>query len=176
MVRMVLRTACRPGMARHAEWQDIDLENALWTIPAEKMKMRRDHLIPLSRQTVEELRELHQVTGQNRYVFPGQGPKKPVMSENTVNKCLRLVGYKGKLVGHGARHTASTLLREHRWHKDYVDMQLAHVEGGTSGVYNQAMYLEQRRVMMQWYADYLDWLEFGGTKPEKPTQLLAASA
>jgi len=176
MVRMILRTACRPGMARFAEWQDIDLDNALWSIPAEKMKRRRPHLIPLSRQTVKELRELYQVTGRNDYVFPGQGPKNPTMSENTVNKCLRMVGYKDRLVGHGSRHTASTLLREHRWHKDFVDMQLSHVEGGTSGVYNQAMYLDQRRVMMQWYADYLDWLEFGGQKPVKPAHLLATSA
>jgi integrase len=161
----VLRTACRPGMARFSEWVDMDLDNALWTIPAAKMKMRRDHLIPLSPQTVAELRTMHETSGVGRYVFPGFGPKNPTMSENTINKCLRLVGYKGKLVGHGARHTASTLLREHRWDKDYVEMQLAHVEGGDAGVYNQAQYLDKRREMMCWYADYLDYLEFGGTKP-----------
>lgn len=165
MVRLVLRTACRPGMARFSEWSEFDLDNALWTIPADKMKMRRDHIIPLASQTVAELRELEEVTGRNRYVFPGQGPKSPTMSENTINKCLRLVGYKDKLVGHGSRHTASTLLREHGWNRDFVEMQLAHVEEGVAGVYNQAQYLEKRREMMQWYADYLDWLEFGGSQP-----------
>jgi integrase len=165
MTRLVLRTACRPGMARFAEWVDMDLDNALWTIPAAKMKMRRDHLIPLSTQTVAELRTMNEMSGQGKYVFPGFGTINPTMSENTINKCLRLVGYQGKLVGHGARHTASTLLREHRWDKDYVEMQLAHVEGGDAGVYNQAQYLDKRREMMSWYSDYLDYLEFGGTKP-----------
>jgi integrase len=96
-------------MARFSEWVDIDLDNALWTIPAAKMKMRRDHLIPLSTQTVAELRTMHEMSGQGKYVFPGFGTKNPTMSENTINKCLRLVGYKGKLVGHGASHTASIL-------------------------------------------------------------------
>jgi integrase len=167
MTRLVLRTACRPGMARFSEWVDMDLDNALWTIPAAKMKMRRDHIIPLSPQTVAELRTMHETSGVGRYVFPGFGPKNPTMSENTINKCLRLVGYKGKLVGHGARHTASTLLREHRWDKDYVEMQLAHVEGGDAGVYNQAQYLDKRREMMCWYSDYLDYLETGKGKPKK---------
>jgi len=161
MTRLVLRTACRPGMARFAEWVDMDLDNTLWMIPAAKMKMRRDHLIPLSSQSVAELRALHESTGLGKYVFPGFGAKNPTMSENTINKCLRLVGYQGKLVGHGARHTASTLLREHRWDKDYVEMQLAHVEGGDAGVYNQAQYLDKRREMMQWFCDYLDKLECG---------------
>lgn len=174
MTRLVLRTACRPGMARFAEWTEINLDKARWTIPAAKMKMRRDHIIPLASQTVADLREQHQYTGTGRYVFPGYGPKYPTMSENTINKCLRLVGYKGKLVGHGSRHTASTLLREHGWHKDYVEMQLAHVEGGVAGVYNQAMYLEQRREMMQWYADYLDYLEFGGKAPADPVVAVAS--
>jgi integrase len=174
MTRLVLRTACRPGMARFSEWVDMDLDNSLWTIPAAKMKMRRDHIIPLSPQTVAELRTMHETSGVGRYVFPGFGPKNPTMSENTINKCLRLVGYKGKLVGHGARHTASTLLREHRWDKDYVEMQLAHVEGGDAGVYNQAQYLDKRREMMCWYSDYLDYLETGKGKGKgkRPMHLL----
>jgi len=176
MTRLVLRTACRPGMARYAEWSEINLSNALWTIPADKMKMRRDHIIPLASQTIEELTEQRQYSGANRYVFPGFGPKNPTMSENTINKCLRLVGYKSKLVGHGSRHTASTLLREHGWHRDFVEMQLAHVEGGVAGVYNQAQYLEQRKQMMQWYADYLDYLEFGGTAPSDPGTVLDIKA
>lgn len=158
-VRLVLRTASRPGMVRLAEWSEFNLDEALWSIPAEKMKMRRDHLVPLSRQAVEDLHRLHEITGRSRWVFPGNGPKNPTLSENTINKVIAMVGYKGKLVGHGSRHTASTLLREHGWHRDFVEVQLAHKEPGVSGVYNQAIYLIQRRQMMQWYSDYLDALE-----------------
>ncbi|WP_129138771.1 tyrosine-type recombinase/integrase [Modicisalibacter coralii] len=160
-VWMVLRTASRPGMVRLAEWSEFDLDEALWSIPAEKMKMRRDHLVPLSSQNVEDLRQLHEITGRCRWVFPGNGPKNPTLSENTINKVIAMVGYKGKLVGHGSRHTASTLLREHGWHRDLVEAQLAHKEHGVAGVYNQASYLGKRRKMMQWYSDYLDALEQG---------------
>lgn len=102
-----------------------------------------------------------------RLVFPGQGPKNPVLSEATINKAIALVGYKGKLTGHGPRHTASTLLREHGWPKDHVEAQLAHIEAGVAGVYNQSAYLEHRRRMMQWYSDYLDALALGITDKEK---------
>lgn len=158
---MVLWTASRPGMVRYAEWSEIDFERAIWNIPAEKMKARRDHNTPLCRQLLEALHELHRMTGRGRYLFPGIGPKNPIISENTINLTLNKVGYKGRLVGHGSRHTASTLLREHGWEKDFVEAQLAHKEQGMAGVYNQAAYLEQRRSMLQWYADYLDALETG---------------
>ena len=162
LVRVVLLTACRPGMARNATWNEIDFTEQLWTIPAAKMKMRRDHIIPLSTQVTELLKGLYERTGTQIYLFPGNGAKHPVMSENTINKALSIIGYKTKLVGHGSRHTASTLLREHGWPKDYVESQLAHVEGGVAGIYNQAQYLTQRREMMQWYADYLDALKERG--------------
>ncbi len=84
-----------------------------------------------------------------------------MISENTIGKAFAGVGYKGRLVGHGTRHTASTLLRKHEWSKDFVEAQLAHKESGVSGAYNKAAYLRQRRVMMQWYADYLDLLPEG---------------
>lgn len=160
---MCLWTASRPGMVRWAEWTEIDFEQALWTIPAAKMKARRDHVVPLPRQLLDALHELQRMTGRSRYLFPGIGPKKPVMSENTINLTLSKVGYRGKLVGHGSRHTASTLLREHSWLKEHVEAQLAHKEAGVSGIYNQAQYLPQRRAMMQWYADYLDCLANGMT-------------
>lgn len=160
---LCLWTASRPGMVRWAEWLEIDFEAALWTIPAAKMKMRRDHVVPLSRQALEALRELHRVTGRGRYLFPGIGSKQPVISENTINLTLRKIGYRDRLVGHGTRHTASTLLREHGWEKDHVEAQLAHKEAGVAGIYNQAAYLPQRRAMMQWYAEYLDCLAEGMT-------------
>ena len=164
---LCLWTASRPGMVRWAEWSEFDLDAGLWTIPAEKMKMRRAHLVPLSRQALEALRELQRMTGRGRYLFPGIGAKQPVISENTINLTLRKIGYKGRLVGHGTRHTASTLLREHDWAKDYVEAQLAHQEEGMAGIYNQARYLPQRRAMMQWYADYLDCLADGMTPAQR---------
>ncbi|WP_371233632.1 tyrosine-type recombinase/integrase [Pseudomonas sp. QE6] len=164
---MCLRTASRPGMVRWAEWSEIDFDAGLWTISAAKMKSRRDHVVPLSRQMLDDLRELHRMTGRGRYLFPGIGPKKPVISENTINLTLNKIGYHRKLVGHGSRHTASTLLREHGWNKEHVEAQLAHKEAGVSGIYNQAQYLPQRRAMMQWYADYLDQLAQGMTPAQR---------
>ncbi|MDR5858233.1 tyrosine-type recombinase/integrase [Halomonas eurihalina] len=168
-VWMVLRTASRPGMVRYAEWSEIDLEAETWTIPAEKMKTRRDHVVALPKQTVASLRDVFQQTGRRRLVFPGQGPKHPVLGNSTLNQAIGRVGYKGKLTGHGSRHTASTLLREHGWPKDHVEVQLAHKEPGVAGVYNQASYLKHRRRMMQWYSDYLDALCRGITDEEKAT-------
>lgn len=165
---MTLWTASRPGMVRYAEWADIDLDEGLWSISAEKMKMRRDHVVPLCTQLVDALKELHELTGRSRWLFPGIGSSTPVISENTIGKVFASVGYKGRLVGHGTRHTASTLLREHEWSKDFVEAQLAHKEAGVSGVYNKAAYLRQRRKMMQWYADYLDALH-AGIAPEEAT-------
>ncbi|WP_447896065.1 tyrosine-type recombinase/integrase [Vreelandella sp. GE22] len=159
----ILRTASRPGMVRFAEWPEISFEDGLWRIPAEKMKARRDHIVPLPTQTLESLKELRLLTGRQRLVFPGQGPKQCVLSENTINLVLSKIGYKGKLVGHGTRHTASTLLREHGWPMELVEAQLAHKEAGVAGVYNQAQYIEKRRTMMQWYSDYLDALQGGMT-------------
>lgn len=168
MVWLILRTACRPGMGRFAEWSEFDLDTGLWTVPAHKMKTKIEHLVPLSRQSVADLRELHTATGYNQYLFPGVGWVNPVVSENTVNKALRLMGYKDKLVGHGARHTASTLLNDHGWEPHIVEAQLAHKLQGVAGVYNKAVYLDQRRTMMQWFSDYLDWLETSkGDQPKK---------
>jgi integrase len=158
---LTIWTASRPGMVRWAEWPDMDLDKGVWSVSAENMKMDRDILIPLCDQAVAALRELYEMTGRSRYLFPGIGQKTEVISENTINKVFAAVGYKGRLVGHGTRHTASTLLREHEWTKDHIEMQLAHKEGGISGIYNKAKYLPQRRHMMQWYADYLEALRDG---------------
>jgi integrase len=163
---MSILTASRPGMVRFAEWHEVNLDDALWRIGAEKMKMRRMHVAPLPAQMVVMLRELREVTGRQQYLFPGIGTKNPMMSENTVNKVFRLIGYKGRMVSHGTRHTASTLLREHGWPKQFVDAQLSHKETGIAGDYNHAIYLPQRRLMMQWYADYLDALKDGLTEEQ----------
>ncbi|WP_328186871.1 tyrosine-type recombinase/integrase, partial [Marinobacter sp. OP 3.4] len=165
-VYMILLTASRPGMVRWAEWSEVDLDEQMWTIPGPKMKKRRDHLVPLPDQLIPLLRNLEEITGRGRYLYPGV-KSNAVLSHTTVNAVLSNAGYKGKLTGHGSRHTASTLLREHGWRKDYVEMQLSHVEQGVAGVYNKAQYLKQRQVMMQWYSDYLDALKRGISEQDK---------
>lgn len=174
---LTIWTASRPGMVRFAEWSEIDFETATWSIPAEKMKMRAPHITPLPRQALDALRELQRVTGRSRWLFPGTGSKCPVISDATINKEFGAIGFKGRMTGHGSRHTASTLLREHRWHKDFTEAQLAHKEPGMAGVYNAAAYLEYRRDMIQWYADYLDALEAGitpGQRAEFDSRVIAA--
>ena len=166
ITRAALRLAplvfVRPGELRHAEWPDINLKSAEWRIPPEKMKHRRIHLVPLSRQAIAILKELQLLTGHGQYLFPGRrSPRRP-MSENTINAALRNLGYdKNQMTGHGFRSMASTLLNEQGcWHPDAIERQLAHVEGNSvRAAYNYAEHLEERRRMMQWWADYLDGLK-----------------
>ncbi len=150
----------RPGELRRAEWSEINFDNALWSIPATKMKMDAPHVVPLANQAREILSELHAVTGSGRFVFPGvNNPKRP-MSENTVNGALRRLGYDGsEVVAHGFRSTASTLLNEKGWPADVIERQLAHAERNeVRRAYNRAKHLPERRKMMQAWADYLDEL------------------
>jgi integrase len=159
-------TFVRPGELRHAEWKEFDLDNAhpIWRIAASKMKSERDHLIPLATQTVAILRELQAHTGNGRYLFPSLRSGARPMSENTVNAALRRLGYDGdEQVGHGFRSTASTLLNELEWDPDAIEIQLAHKDSGVRGVYNRARKLENRRKMMQTWADHLDVLRADAT-------------
>ena len=153
----------RPGELRHAEWSEIDLDKAEWRIPAEKMKMKEQHIVPLSRQAVAILRELHPLTGAGRYVFPSTRTSARPMSENTVLAALRRMGYtKDEMTGHGFRSMASTLLNEMGWNRDAIERQLAHGErNAVRASYNFAEYLPERRRMMQAWADYLDKLKAG---------------
>ena len=154
----------RPGELRHAEWGEFDFEKAEWRIPAEKMKMKVQHLVPLSTQAINILREIYAVTGQRpSYVFPSERGGSRPMSENTVNGALRRLGYtKAEMTGHGFRSTASTLLHELGFPHDAVERQLAHGERNrVSASYNFAEYLPERRKMMQQWSDYLDKLRAG---------------
>ncbi len=153
----------RPGELRHAEWSEIDLDKAEWRIPAEKMKMREQHIVPLPRQAVAILRELHPLTGAGRYVFPSVRTSARPMSENTVNAALRRLGYaKDEMTGHGFRSMASTLLNEMGWNRDAIERQLAHAERNSiRAAYNFAEFLPERRRMMQAWADHLDALKAG---------------
>jgi integrase len=150
----------RPGELRHAEWSEIDLGNAEWRIPSEKMKMNAPHIVPLSKQAISLLEEIRQVTGRGQYVFPSNRTVTRPMSNNTVNAALRRLGYsKDEMTGHGFRSMASTILNEKHWNSDAIERQLAHSErDGVRAAYNYAQYLPERRKMMQEWADYLDRL------------------
>lgn len=154
----------RPTELRHAEWCEIDLEAAMWTIPATKMKMKRAHLVPLSTQAVAILQDIQPLTGAGKYVFAGANNANRPMSENTVNKALRTLGYdtKTQMTGHGFRSIASTLLNEQGYNRDAIEMQLAHSENDSvRAAYNRAQYLAERKTMMQAWSDYLYALKQG---------------
>lgn len=151
----------RPGEVRRAEWSEIDLDNKQWRIPGEKMKMKDEHIIPLSSQAIEILKEIEELTGIDRFVFPSVRTKGRPMSENTITGALRRMGYTGKeMTAHGFRAMASTRLNEaHLFHADAIERQLAHGErDSVRAAYHRAQYLPERVKMMQWWADYLDSL------------------
>jgi integrase len=155
----------RPGELRHAEWSEFDLEKAEWRIPAEKMKMKEQHIVPLCTQAIEILNELSAYTGSGKYLFPSLRSISRPMSENTLLAALRRLGYtSAEMTGHGFRSMASTLLNENGWNRDAIERQLAHAErNNIRAAYNYAEYLPERRTMMQWWADYLDGLKTGAT-------------
>jgi len=157
----------RPGELRLATWSEFDLVNAEWRIPAERMKMREHHVVPLSRQAVAVLRALQPLTGPDGFVFPQVRNASRPISNNTLNAALRVLGYtKGQASAHGFRSTASTLLNESGdWRPDAIELQLAHRERDESrGAYNRASLMPERRKMMQAWADYLDELRTTATK------------
>lgn len=155
----------RPGELRQAEWSEFDLDNAQWNLPAEKMKMREPHLVPLAPQAVAILRELHALTGRGRYVFPSaRSPQRP-MSNNAVLSALRRMGYAtDEMSGHGFRAMARTVLDEVlHFRPDYIEHQLAHAVRDPNGrAYNRTAHLPERRKMMAAWADYMDALKQGG--------------
>jgi integrase len=152
----------RPGELRHAEWEEIDFDEALWQIPAHKMKMKQPHIVPLCIQTLAILQELKPVTGTTKYVFPSARSADRPMSENAILAALRRMGYeKTTMTGHGFRAMARTILDEVlQFRPDFIEHQLAHAVRDPNGrAYNRTAHLEDRRVMMQKWADYLDSLK-----------------
>jgi len=151
----------RPGEIRQAKWPEFDLEKAVWKIPAERMKMRRPHAAPLSRQVVARLVELHALTGPDGFAFPAFHTSRRPLSENTINQAFRRMGYAvGEVTAHGLRTTASTLLNESgKWRPDAIERSLAHADTDSiRGTYNRGLYWEERVAMHQWWSDYLDQL------------------
>jgi integrase len=153
----------RPGELRQAEWAEINVQQAEWKIPAEKMKMRFPHIIPLPKQILEILKDIEPLTGEGRYVFPSLRSTERPMSNNTILAALRRMGYaKEEMSGHGFRAMASTVLHEQGWPPDVIERQLAHAErNNVRAAYNHAQHLPERRRMMQAWADYLDVLKKG---------------
>jgi len=171
VIRCALRLAplvfLRPGELRKAEWTEIDFDNAQWEIPAERMKMKQPHIVPLSRQAVETLKELHPLTGRGNYLFPSPRSKHRPMSDNAVLSAMRAMGIgKEEMSGHGFRAMARTILDEVlHVRPDYIEHQLAHAVRDPNGrAYNRTAHLPQRRAMMQEWADYLDRLRKDGER------------
>jgi integrase len=154
----------RPGELRHAEWSEIDLDAAVWTIPAGKMKMRKPHQVPLSRQAVDLFREAFRATGPSGYVFPSIRTRTRPMSENTINAGLRRLGYStDEMTGHGFRAMASTLLNESgKWNPDAIERALAHRDTDkVRAAYHRGAHWQERVDMAQWWSDHLDTLRRG---------------
>ncbi|MDU3817722.1 MAG: tyrosine-type recombinase/integrase [Pantoea sp.] len=150
-------TAMRTKELRSMQWANVDFENRIITIDAEVMKSRKQHLVPMSQQVHDLLRQLQPITSISPFVFAGRNDKKKSISENAVLLVIRQIGYEGLASGHGFRHQFSTILNEHGWPHDAIERQLAHVDrNNIRGIYNHAQYLEKRKEMMQWWADYID--------------------
>ena len=161
-IKLMALTFLRTSELIGGKWDEIDFDEAQWRIPIERMKMETPHIVPLSRQAVEILRILHIITGSSDFLFPSQsiGSKTPTMSNNTILKALERMGYKGRMTGHGFRGLASTALHEQGFDHQHIELQLAHAERNeVSAAYNHALYLKQRTIMMQTWANTLDKLK-----------------
>lgn len=157
-LKILILTYVRTGELRFAKWsefENLDGSDPLWRIPAERMKLRRPHLVPLSSQAVSALEALRKLTGKKPVLFPAP-TKSGVISENTLLFALYRMGYHNRATVHGFRATASTVLNEAQFNRDWIEIQLAHCDGSIRGAYNFAEWLPGRREMMSWWADYLD--------------------
>lgn len=164
-LELMALTFARPGEIRAAEWTEFDLDGAVWSIPAAKMKMRRPHRIPLAPRAVALLRELHRLTGNGRFVFPSSWSRERCMSENTLNAALRRLGFtKDEMTAHGFRSSASSMLNEcGLWHPDAIERQLAHVDNDSvRRAYARADYWDERVRMMNWWAERCEAMQAGG--------------
>ncbi|EAP1862749.1 DUF4102 domain-containing protein [Salmonella enterica] len=161
--RLMIITGVRTGELRGALWSEIYTDKGLWEISAERMKMRRPHIVPLSVQALEIIEKIRAMTGNFHLMFPGRNDPSKTMSEASINQVFKRIGYTGRVTGHGFRHTMSTVLHEQGYNTAWIETQLAHLDkNAIRGTYNHAQYLDGRREMLQWYADYMDSLENGG--------------
>lgn len=158
-IKLLVLTLQRPGEIRFAEWKEFDEKKSIWHIPAGRMKKKREHLVPLPKQALEILKNIRILSGRSPYLFPGKvGMMKKPISDVALIKAMKKLS-ENKMTPHGIRHTGSTILNESSFNSDWIERQLSHVEENkVRGTYNKAEYLEQRKEMMQWWADYLDKL------------------
>ena len=165
-LKLMALTFVRTSELIEARWAEFDLDAARWDIPAERMKMRQPHIVPLSPQAVDILRTLHTVSGGRELVFPGERNHSKPMSNNTLLKALEIMGYKHTMTGHGFRGVASTVLHEHEFDHQHIEAQLAHAtRSSTSAAYNHAIYLKQRSEMMAWCGNYIESVGKGNVLP-----------
>jgi integrase len=163
LIEWQLHTMTRPSESAKAEWSEIDLENKLWVIPAERMKMRLEHKVPLTEQAIEILERLKPITGHRKYLFPSHIDHKKHCNVETANKALIRMGYKNRLVAHGLRALASTTLNEKAFNPDVIEAALSHVEKNeVRRAYNRAEYLESRRELMCWWSEHIQQAAIGG--------------
>jgi integrase len=161
-IKLMALTFVRTGELIGAQWDEFDLEAREWRVPAERMKMKTPHVVPLSNQAVEVVQTLQELRNRSPMLFPGERDHEKPMSNNTILAALKRMGYAGRMTGHGFRGVASTILHEAGFDHAHIELQLAHMErDDVSAAYNFATYLPQRRKMMQWYADHLDALRKG---------------
>ncbi|MDL5036356.1 tyrosine-type recombinase/integrase [Comamonas resistens] len=161
-LRLLMLTATRPGEVRGARWDEVDMDAAMWTIPAERMKMRQEHRIPLSSQALELLQSMQALSGGRELVFPSPFyPSKP-LSENTFNSAMARMGYKNLATAHGFRALFSTVANETGWRPDVIERQLAHKERNeVRAAYHRSTYMAERTKLLQWWADYLEGCKSG---------------
>jgi integrase len=158
-LRLLILTFVRTGELRGAQWSEFELDKAQWRIPAERMKMKSEHIVPLSTQAIAVIKELHKLNDGRAFVFCNQADHEKPMSENTLLYALYRMGYHSRATAHGFRATASTILNEHGFRPDVIERQLAHVERNkVRAAYHRAEYVPERRKMMQHWADFLDSL------------------
>jgi integrase len=162
-IKLMALTFVRTSELIGAKWSEFDLENARWDIPAERMKMRTPHIVPLAKQALEILQMLRELNGNCEWVFPGDRDTSKPMSNNTILKGLERMGYKSRMTGHGFRGLASTILHEQGYPHECIELQLAHApRNAVSAAYNHALHLEPRTRMMQDWADFLERTQRGG--------------
>ena len=160
-LKLIILTFVRTIELRGAEWSEINFEKAEWRIPAERMKKRRPHIVPLSKQALKIFTDLKPITGYGRYVFPNENNPHKFISENTLLYAIYRMGYHSRTTAHGFRATASTILNEKGFNRDVIERQLAHMEKNKSrAAYDHSEHLDKRREMMQWWADYIENLQW----------------
>lgn len=156
LIEWQLNTMTRPAEAATTCWADIDFEKRIWTIPAERMKKRRIHIVPLTDQALALLEAIKPYSGNREYVFPADRDPRTHCNSQTANMALKRMGFEGRLVSHGMRSMASTILNEHGWEPELIEVALAHVDKDeVRNAYNRAEYIERRRPMMAWWSDHI---------------------